>query len=152
MTYQQRFKEHQMGQAKVRAKEINQLKANNINTDQFLFLLNKIAGVVVLEDATHGYNQSTLTRNAAVMLIDKHNLTHKHYEQILEIRESFNQALGKKYGFELTFGLGSFLQDIDAVLKQHAVPQNIQIATGLMDTIVAVLGMRVGAVKFHHVA
>lgn len=137
-----------MGQAKLRAKEINQLKANNINADQFLFLLNKIAGVVVMEDSKHGYNQSTLTRDAAVMLIDKHNLTRKHYEQILEIRERFNQATGKKYGFELAFGLGSFLQDIDAVLKQHQVPQNIQIALGLLDTIVAVLAVRIGAVKF----
>jgi len=137
-----------MGQAKVRAKEINQLKANHINADQFLFLLNKIADIVVVEDSKHGYNQSKNSRDAALMLIDKHNLTRKHYEQILEIREGFNQATGKKYGFELAFGLGSFLQDIDVVLKQHKVPQNIQIVLGLLDTIVAVLAVRVGAIKF----
>jgi hypothetical protein len=137
-----------MGQAKVRAAEIAKIKESNINTDQFLFLLNKIADIVIVEDADHGYNQSKNSRDAAVMLVDKHNLTRKHYQQILEIRESFNQAAGKKYGFELAFGLGSFLQDIDAVLKQHQVPQNIQIVLGLLDTIVAVLAVRVGAVKF----
>ena len=141
-----------MGQAKVRAKEIEQLKSSTINTDQFLFLLNKITDVIVAEDSTHGYNQSKNSHDAAVMLIDKHNLNRNHYQQILEIRESFNQACGKKYGFELAFGMGSFLQDIDVVLKQHGVPQNIQILLGLLDTIVAVLAVRVGAVKFHNVA
>ena len=137
-----------MGQAKLRAKEIQQLKESKINTDQFLFLLQKISQVVLAEDPAHGYNQSQNTRDAAVMLIDKHNLNRNHYQQILEIREGFNQALEKKYGFELAFGLGSFLQDIDVVLKQHKVPQDIQVATGLLDTVVAVLGMRVGAIKF----
>lgn len=43
---------------------------------------------------------------------------------------------------------GAFMQDVQTTLTQGGVPQSQRIELGLLDTIIGVMAMRSGSVKF----
>jgi len=143
-----------MGQAKIRQAEINQLKAaesaRSINSEILTRLLLRLSQVIAADHADHGYNQTADSRAAAVQTIEYYKLERADYAQLLEFREAYNDSINKSYGVELATGAAAFLQDPDAVLRATGMPQIIQISVGLLDTLIAVLAMRVGAIKFYN--
>ena len=48
----------------------------------------------------------------------------------------------------MAFGTAAFGQDLEQVMLQAQVPQRERIAVGLFDTLVTILGMKIGAIKF----
>jgi hypothetical protein len=146
-----------MGQAKIRAAEIANKKAQGnktrrVDSQTLTTLLLRLSQVIVTQVPDHGYSQTADSRQSAVMMIDHYHLGRGDYAQLLEFREVYNEAVNRDYGVELATGIGAFLQDPDEILRRSSMPQVVQVSVGLLDTVIAVLGLRVGAIKFHNVA
>lgn len=146
-----------MGQAKLRKAEIVNKKAQGkstrrVDSQTLTTLLLRLSQVIVDQVPDHGYSQTADSRQSAVMMIDHYHLGRGDFAQLLEFREVYNQAITRDYGVELVTGIGALLQDPDEILRQSSMRQVVQVSVGLLDTVIAVLGMRVGAVQFHDVA
>lgn len=139
-------------QARAKARRKTQNKPQrHINEHKFTELMIQFADVILKENPLHGYGQSDLSLYIAKQIIQHHSLGRSDFDQLISYRERFEQALTKKYGIDLACGVDAFLQDQEAHLKDCEVPQHIRVMCGLMDTLISVLAVRSGAIKFNFV-
>jgi len=130
-----------------RAAKSKSNRARNLNGTAIMDALGAVAHILI-ERANHDYNQTNNSLESMRFLIQQSNLQRMHYEQLLTIREQFEEAIGRKYAFDFPQGLMSMMFDIEEMLKTHDVPQNVRVMCGLLDTLIGELGQNVGALKF----
>lgn len=116
----------------------------------FLDCLLALSHKLVELNPEQDYAQTDNTLFAAKHMIEKDKLTRTDLEQIIKFRETFEQALTKKYGVTLSLGLSAFTQNQEDALKSQAVPQHLRVLSGLLDTLIATLAFRTGTIKFHN--
>ena len=138
-------------QMQERAKAKKQDNEPNLNESNTLSLLEKVADLLEKQNPEQDYNQTQLSKETALTVVDHYGLKHKHLNQLMVLREKFEKRLTKKYSVNLAIGLGAMMQDQEQTLKQHNVPKNIRILSGFFDTLIAVLAIKYGAIKFHNV-
>ena len=136
-------------QMQERAKAKKQDNEPNLNESNTLSLLEKVATLLEKHNPEQDYNQTQISRETASTVIDHYGLKHKHLNQLMVFREKFEQGLTKKYSVKLATGLSAFTQDQEQTLKQHNVPQNVRVISGLLDTLIYTLAFKCGAVKIH---
>ena len=136
-------------QMQERAKAKKQDNEPNINESNVIDLLSRLSAVLLKENSQQDYNQTDHSLYAALSMIKKYDLKSKHLNQLMVFREKFEQGLTKKYSVKLATGLSAFAQDQEQTLKQHNVPQNVRVISGLLDTLIYTLAFKCGAVKIH---
>jgi len=137
-------------QARAKARRQAQSKPQrHINEHKFTELMVRVVDLMLTENPKHDYGQTELSLDTAKQVIQHHSLGRGEFEQLIGFRDRFEQALTTKYGVELATGAGAFMQDQEAHLKSRGVPQNIRVLCGLMDTLISVLAVRSGAIKFN---
>jgi hypothetical protein len=129
-----------------RAAKSKSNRARNLNHTVIMDALGAVAHILI-DRANHDYNQTNDSLESMRFLIQQNNLQHMHYEQLLVIREQFEQSIGRKYAFDFPQGPMSMMFDIEEMLKNHNVPQNVRVICGLLDTLIGELGQRVGAIQ-----
>ena len=139
-----------MLRAKARKTKAQQPKFR-INEKTFLDCLLAISHKLVQHTPEQDYGETDNTLFTAKHMIEKDKLTRTDLEQIIKFRETFEQALTKKYGVKLSVGLSAFCQDQESALKSAAVPQHLRVLSGLLDTLIATLAFRTGAIQFHNI-
>ena len=138
-----------MGQAKNRRAEIAQLKASNtIVLGQLHKAMIGLSIQLLDHNPNQGYTQTDASVNAAKIAIEHYKFNGQHFNQILKAREDWNQQLTLKFGVNMLFGAGAFGQDIEGDLVKSGAPKELIVATGLYDTLVTIMGIRCGAIKF----
>jgi hypothetical protein len=137
---QARAKARKQGQ---QAKTKYRLNESNLNK-----VLRSLSEELINLNPNQDYTQTNNSLYAAKSLANKVNGTHMDFQQILEYRVKFEEALKKKYNVELpTDTISAFMVDAELVLKDAKVPQRTRVMSGLLDTFISVLAMQLGVFK-----
>lgn len=122
---------------------INELKAEE--------LLIKLAHLIIEASPECGYNADAFMKYAAQEMVDDKGLNAAHLQQLLEMRVRLEKSLKQNYGVEIPTGFSAFTCDIDALLNNAGVSQLTRVTHGLLDSVIGILAVRVGAVEIHNV-
>lgn len=114
---------------------------------RFLELLNKMADTLIKQDPNQDYEQTEMSLDAARMTASHYNLAGSNINQMLRIRDKFEAGINKRYNANLFTGMGAFLVDTEAQLKQAGVPKQTRVISGFLDTLIAVVSIRSGFTK-----
>jgi len=112
--------------------------------------ISKISSLLV-QYHNHDYAQTEHSKDAVRLLLDKGISTKQHFQQLLEFREAHDKQIKKRYRVSLPSGIAAMMFDYEAVMKKRKVPQVTRVKIGLLDSLIAAVGMKVGAVKIHNV-
>lgn len=130
-----------------RAKARKQAAQADINELKFLEMLTKMADVLIKQDPNQDYKQTEMSLDVAKMTVGHYNLAGSNFKQMLQMREKFEAGINKRYNANMATGMGAFLVDTEAQLKQAGVPQQIRVMSGFLDTLIAVVSIRSGFTK-----
>jgi hypothetical protein len=125
-------------------KQVQRVKFNEV---MFAEMLMKVSGALIDQYSDQDYTQTEITDNAARAIANHLKFSNLHLNQLLEFRVRIENVLKRKYNVEMAAGVEAFCQDQEAVLKQHNVPQKARVFHGLLDTLIAVVAMRVGVLE-----
>jgi hypothetical protein len=131
-----------------RAKARKQPQTTGINEQKFLELMFKMADTMIAQEPTQDYKQTEMSLDIAKMIVGHYNIAGSNYNQMLKFRDTFEAGINKKYKTNLFTGLTAFMVDTESVMKSAGVPKNIRVLSGLLDTLIAVISIRSGFIKF----
>ena len=130
-----------------RAKARKQQAQQNLNHFKVTEMLDKMAQVMIKHDPEQDYNQTQMSLDIAKQIVGHYKIG-SNFQDMLVFRENFEQGIKRTFGIELATGPSAFLQDQQTAMIQAGVPQQIRVMSGLLDTLITVIAMRSGAVKF----
>jgi len=120
----------------------------NINDFELIKAITKLSTVLINNDSAQDYTATKNSEYAAKQFASAFDFTVDHYEQLLQLRQVFDESLQSKYNVDLMCGISAFTQDVEADMRKAKVPQKVRVMAGLFDSIVVAVGVKVGAVEF----
>jgi len=130
-----------------RAKARKQIDKSVFNEIVFTEMMIKVSDAIVKDYPDQDYSQTDITLHSAQMIVDHFGLTGKHLNQFLNYRVKYEASIKRRFGVDLATGVSAFGQDQEAVLKQHNAPQRTRVFCGMLDTLIAVIAIRSGALE-----
>ena len=123
----------------VNGKLVKTTAVRTINKQALTKILEKMATILIEEDASIGYDSSDNMRDAASATIQAFNLKASELQDLLVYREEFEAVLDQTYNIDRGTGLSSMMQDLGAHYQEQGVTQIEQVMSGLLDSIIGAL-------------
>jgi len=102
----------------------------------------KLAEVVIQYNTDANYDVDTTPELNMVSkeFVKSQKLNQQHLNQLLDIRESYESLIDRKYGTELNTPsakmISNMVRDTQSHLAENDVPQRTQVALGLFDLVI----------------
>tara|TARA_R110002096_G_scaffold30309_6_gene90469 strand:+ start:551 stop:913 length:363 start_codon:yes stop_codon:yes gene_type:complete len=113
-----------------------------LNVKQVNKALNLLADVIMKRDGAALYDdENGYHRDAATATIQMQNIGRESLNDFLVYREKFEKSLAKQYKVNVITGIAAleFTTDHGAELQRCKVPQRMQIASGILDSLIGQL-------------
>lgn len=102
----------------------------------------KLSEVIIQYNNAANYDVETTPELSMVSkeFVSSQKLNQQHLDQLLDIRESYESLIDRKYGTELNTPaakmISNMVRDTQSHLAENDVPQRTQVALGLFDMII----------------